>query len=373
MNILFVLPRQHPNQAGWYKALKAQKHGINYIVAYSLPVNERQDLPEPFVITGTSIPLWYSLMIWFYRVITKQAIQKHYLLWPDKKIIANEIQKLNPDLIIIREAFTPLALVCQQVANRLKISTIHYTQAPLQKRDNLLSLFFRKIRVLPKYRMSPTLKKNGVTSSLDKNFYIPLFTPAAVMTPPKINEEVIRFLFVGKFNSRRKKHLLLIEALAILSINKRVHLTMVGSTVFFDQTYHNEIVQKIKESGLDNNVRLIYDIDPLSMGEIYQTHDVFVLPSVDEPFSISPLEAMAYGLPAIVTDSNGCKFHIKNTENGFVIKSNDLEDLVRVLTKVSDRELLTFLQRGALVYTKNQNNEKLFLDYFNKMVSEVTK
>ena len=40
--------------------------------------------------------------------------------------------------------------------------------------------------------------------------------------------------------------------------------------------------------------------------ECYKSSDVFVMPSVSEPFGIAPLEAMQCGCPCIISKQSGC-------------------------------------------------------------------
>ena len=40
--------------------------------------------------------------------------------------------------------------------------------------------------------------------------------------------------------------------------------------------------------------------------EAYRDSDVYVMPSVSEPFGISPLEAMQCGVPTIISKQSGC-------------------------------------------------------------------
>ena len=366
MRILFILPRQHPNQAGWYHALLKAGHDVKYIVSYSLPLNERQDLPEPFKIDGVRLPFLYSLLLRTLTLLSGKEIQKPYWVWPDRRILKKEIEGFSPDIIIIRECLTPLSLAAQSIARKKGIPAVHYSQAPIQKKDGLIFKLLRGFKIVPKFRMSPTIDPAQPASNKANAFYIPLFVPAALDIKKEEHDHAVRLLFVGKY-IKRKNHLLLIDAYNEIIKTHKVTLTMLGSTVFADEGYHAEVLDRIKDLNLTDHISLEYDVDPLRMSEVYGSHDVFVLPSIDEPFSISPLEAMAYGLPVIVSDTNGCRFHIRDGENGFVVKSDDLHGLIQSLEKMLDKKNLKDLKKGALEYALNRNNESNFLDHFERM------
>lgn len=371
MNILFCLPRQHPNQASWYHTLTDAGHMVRYIVSYSLPINERGDLPEPDIIDNITLPLLYRFFLYAYTLYTGKEAQKPYLLWPDRVVLEKKITDASPTLIIIREALTPLSLVTQSIACKYRIPTVHYSQAPLQKMDGLVLNLLRVLNIVPRFRMSPTLIPNIATRNQKNVFYIPLFVPVAVTAIKEKTDNVVQFLFVGKYIPR-KNHLLLLDAFHKILKKYTAHLTMVGSTIFANESYRQEVMNKIEELQLSEYVTIQSDIDPLKMNDLYLSHDAFVLPSINEPFSISPLEAMAYGLPVIVTDTNGCQFHIKSGENGYVVKSNDVKSLVESLEKMFNTKHLTSLKNSALHYAQNSNNELGFLVQFDTMITAIT-
>ncbi len=62
------------------------------------------------------------------------------------------------------------------------------------------------------------------------------------------------------------------------------------------------------------------------MIELYRTHDVFVLPTYREGFGLVLIEALAYGLPVIITDQYATAEMAVDGYNGFVYKNHPLLD-----------------------------------------------
>jgi len=74
--------------------------------------------------------------------------------------------------------------------------------------------------------------------------------------------------------------------------------------------------------------------------DFYLASDLFVLPTIYEPFSNACLEAFACGLPVITTEVNGFSELIRNGENGWVLKEGEgPKQLAELICHFSDDRL----------------------------------
>ncbi|HEY0257939.1 MAG TPA: glycosyltransferase family 4 protein, partial [Candidatus Methylacidiphilales bacterium] len=67
---------------------------------------------------------------------------------------------------------------------------------------------------------------------------------------------------------------------------------------------------------------------PVAMPHVYAAADVFLLPTLYDPFANVTLEALAAGLPVITSAQNGASEIIQNETNGFVLPRADDDKLI---------------------------------------------
>ena len=71
----------------------------------------------------------------------------------------------------------------------------------------------------------------------------------------------------------------------------------------------------------------------------YDLCEVFVLPSVFEPWGLVVNEVMNAGRAVIVSDQVGCAPDlVRHGENGFIFQAGNLADLAQALTKVLENQ-----------------------------------
>src|SRR5262249_11172834 len=72
-------------------------------------------------------------------------------------------------------------------------------------------------------------------------------------------------------------------------------------------------------------------VNPSRMPAAYAIGNLFVLPSVYEPWGLAVNEAMNLGLPVVVSDQVGCGPDLVSPDNGWVFPAGNAESLGRIL------------------------------------------
>jgi glycosyltransferase involved in cell wall biosynthesis len=68
--------------------------------------------------------------------------------------------------------------------------------------------------------------------------------------------------------------------------------------------------------------------DPLP---VLQKADVFVHPSYEDGFGYAPMEALACGVPVVVTEDTGMKEYVRDGVNGFIVPTGSVDAIVAAL------------------------------------------
>jgi glycosyltransferase involved in cell wall biosynthesis len=104
-----------------------------------------------------------------------------------------------------------------------------------------------------------------------------------------------------------------------------------------------EMLGILQDYARDHNIHAVFPgfVNQTQLPQYYAMSDVFVLPSRFDPRATVVNEAMACGLPIVITDRCGPSADIvRHDDNGFVFAAGDHHDLARHLCRIaSDPEL----------------------------------
>lgn len=84
--------------------------------------------------------------------------------------------------------------------------------------------------------------------------------------------------------------------------------------------------------------RLLGALSHADLAALYRTASVFVLPSVEEGMALSVLEALASGLPVVVTPNTGAADVITHGREGLIVSAGDAAALARALQDLYEDE-----------------------------------
>jgi UDP-glucose:(heptosyl)LPS alpha-1,3-glucosyltransferase len=158
----------------------------------------------------------------------------------------------------------------------------------------------------------------------------------------KLKPDEIALLFAGS-GWERKGLRFAIEAIE-LSRDQKLRLLVAGRG--------NERDYKPKRFFTEEPVRFLGEIADLR--PIYSAADIFILPSIYDPFSNACLEALACGLPVITTRDNGFSEIIENGVHGSVVDLPNNVSALRDATRFWSDELRRSNARSTILERASQ-------------------
>ena len=90
----------------------------------------------------------------------------------------------------------------------------------------------------------------------------------------------------------------------------------------------------IKEKNMEEKVKIIGYVSDEDMAANYQQSELFVLPSLFEPFGMTTQEAMACGRPVVASKFGGIRNVINTDENGILVDPKNPKEFANAMIKV---------------------------------------
>ena len=164
-----------------------------------------------------------------------------------------------------------------------------------------------------------------------------------------VHQGELRLLFAGRVTEIKGVHTA-IEALTLLETDQlgvaRVRLTILGD--LNDVAYLDRLRGIIARLGLASSVDLRPPIPEQSLFGLFQDHDVYLFPSLYEPFSLTLIHALAAGIPTIASRLGGNVEIVHEGKTGLLFAKSDAADLARAITNLStDPALRVRVSAGA--------------------------
>lgn len=147
--------------------------------------------------------------------------------------------------------------------------------------------------VIEKYGISP----DKVTTV--HNAVIPLDRELLDLKRTETKDKVITFL--GRITMQKGPEYFVEAAAKVLHKTKNVRFVMAGSGDMMDK-----MIRLVAKRGISDRFHFTGFLKGKQVYEMLRNSDVYVMPSVSEPFGISPLEAMEMGVPSIISKQSGC-------------------------------------------------------------------
>lgn len=250
--------------------------------------------------------------------------------------------KFKPDCILAHG--TRAMHYASRIAGPSRIGILHNTRfkSVMSKMDALIAV------------------SDGVAGKARERFntnvihIVPNSTVIPHLPPRRTAPSCIRIGAIGRFH-HRKGFDLLISALArpdIMAMRWTLRLAGSGEE-------EGKLKVLAKELILEDRIEFTGWIN--EPADFFRQIDLFIMPSREEPFGLVLIEAMAYRLPVIATDTDGPTLILTNGEDGLIVRRDDVDSLsdaiIQALTHFDTLDAMA--ERGRKKIEEQYNSQLL--------------
>ena len=174
-------------------------------------------------------------------------------------------------------------------------------------------------------------------------------------------------IFLGRITLQKGPEYFLELAKRVLDAHPEARFIMAGTGDMARKILHDSARLKMKNKFVFTGFLNRTDVE-----HIFNSVDIFMMPSVSEPFGIAPLEAMAYGVTAIISKQSGVSEVI---QNAYKVDFWDIDKMVEIVNYLIENpdECREMGDRGRLevqTISWDEASEKILAVYEELVLDE---
>lgn len=207
--------------------------------------------------------------------------------------------------------------------------------------------------------------KNGIAFAPQNSVVVHWgIEPSQFTASPRERWPVKKLLYVGQVLPQKGIHTA-IAALGLLAKeNSFSELTLTLAGGGMHPEYEKKLRELLAQLGIAGRVNFLGKIPRAELTQIYAEHDALIFPSEwDEPFAITPLEAIASGLVVVGTTTGGSGELFCNRETAMTFQAGDAADCARAIRELcGDRELFQKISFNARLEVRSKHTLDAMVD-----------
>lgn len=235
---------------------------------------------------------------------------------------------------------------------------VHIEQS--DRRKQILSAFKQATCVVTKSQAMAKLINqydNGIcTKAVYNGVNVDRFT---LKVNDTLDQKLCRLLFVGTIIST-KGIFELVECIDTLRLSgHNIHLDVAGKGAEMER-----LQSCIYERGLSSHITVHGSLPHELIAEMMRNSDALILPSYREGIPNVMIEALASGVPALVTPVGGVPEILKDSVNGIILTSHLPDDIAEGISRFRSQQWDASAIRSSISHLNWENNVSTILDLF---------
>lgn len=174
----------------------------------------------------------------------------------------------------------------------------------------------------------------------------------------------LRLLFAGRIVEIKGVHTVIQSLRLILKMlpDLKVQLTIIGDDQ--DHIYWERIRNQIETLQLPSLIEFIKPVAEDKLFDLFQQYDIYLFPSLYEPFSLTLIHALHAGIPTIASDAGGNPEIVHHAQTGLLFQKGNDRKLAQAVVRLAKDHILR--QRIS------ENARHIAQEYtFDRMLTEI--
>lgn len=256
----------------------------------------------------------------------------------------------------------PAAMKAQEISGKPFVSHIHATELDRtgsQGNQDIYEIEKEGMQFSDKVVAVSNLTKNIITDNYDiPSSKISVVHNGVEITDEKLPEQILQIkkdnkivLFVGRLTLQKGPDYFLKAAQKVIEHEPNVRFIMVGSGDMKEKLIRDAI-----SLGISDKVIFTGFLRDSSLKSLYAAADLFVMPSVSEPFGITGLESAINGTPVLVSKQSGIS---EVLHHALRVDFWDIDEMTnKILAVISYAALKRTLQKNVVAEAQQQTWDK---------------
>ena len=279
--------------------------------------------------------------------VLKRWLPWYFYLPFEVLILRREILRIDPDIVHAHDTYLPYSTAAAMLSKKYPtLLTVHDVVAKKIKFVDGYRFLTRLVTIPHEKYVLSKIQNVIVCSQFNKDIINNITSSKVYVIPNGVNLPNIQNIQSRSFTKssifyvgmllKSKGVDILISAIPIIKKSiPDVCLYIAGAG-----KEETNLKNLVKELNIEKNVKFLGFITEEEKYTYYKSVDIFVLPSLFEPFGLVLLEAMSCGKPVVASKVGGIPYIVEDGKTGLLFESENVEDLAeKIITLLKDEEL----------------------------------
>jgi len=153
---------------------------------------------------------------------------------------------------------------------------------------------------------------------------------------------------VGRVRPEKGTDLFVDAMIRALPERPSFNAIIIGRTMPNDAAFESDLRTRIEAASLTDRILFVGEHPPQEMPKIIQSLSLLVAPARYEGYGMTPLEAMASGVPVVASKTGAYEIMIGDPQAGRIVEVDCIDDLTKAISQVTfDSDKLNSLGHAA--------------------------